>query len=157
MGAESITLIVEGVPAPKGSFRISSRGRGRRPIVRKDSAKTEAWEKSVAWEARHWMRGHERQPFTGRALSMSVYFRMPRPDGHYVHPAGKLIRKSKTDAVPSVKPDIDKLLRSTFDALEGILYDQDSRIVSVTAHKGYVSQDELPGAVITVEPYGDER
>jgi Holliday junction resolvase RusA-like endonuclease len=151
---ESITILVEGVPAPKGSFRISSRGRGRRPIVRKDSAKTEAWEQSVKWEASHWMRGHERRPFTDRALSMVVYFRMPRPSSHYVHPAGKLIRKSKADSVPSVKPDIDKLLRSTFDALEGVMYDQDSRIVSVKAHKGYVGQDETPGAVITIEPYG---
>lgn len=153
--SESVRIVVEGVPAPKGSFRISSRGRGRKPIVRKDSPKTEAWESSVKWGATHWMRGHGRTPFVGRALSLSVYFRLPRPDGHFVHAVhGALIRKSKLDINASVKPDIDKLLRSTLDALEGIVYDQDSRIVSVKAHKGYVKQDETPGAVITVEPYG---
>jgi Holliday junction resolvase RusA-like endonuclease len=153
---EYIRIIVEGVPAPKGSFRISSRGRGRKPIVRKDSPKTEAWEHSVKWEARHWMRGHGRAPFVDQALSVTVYFRMPRPDGHYVHPAGGLIRRSKADAVPAVQPDIDKLLRSTFDALEGEVYDQDSRIVSVMAHKGYVQEGEAPGAVITIERYGGD-
>jgi Holliday junction resolvase RusA-like endonuclease len=143
--SESVRIVVEGVPAPKGSFRISSRGRGRKPIVRKDSPKTERWERVVAQTAQVAMAGRAR--FVDVPLRVVVYFRMPRPLGHY----GKRgLLASKANAVPAVKPDIDKLLRSTFDPLEGIVFDQDSRIVEVLAHKGYVQDGETPGAVVTV-------
>jgi Holliday junction resolvase RusA-like endonuclease len=146
---EYIRIIVEGVPAPKGSFRISSRGRGRKPIVRKDSPKTDAWEERVAWAARAAMQG--KKQYANTPLAVTIYFRMPRPDGHYRHMS---IVSSKRAAVPCVKPDIDKLLRSTFDPMEGIVFDQDSRIIWVKAHKGYVQEGETPGAVITVEAQG---
>jgi Holliday junction resolvase RusA-like endonuclease len=149
-----IRVSVAGVPAPKGSFRISSRGRGRRPVVRKDSPKTEAWEVAVGWAARMAMRGQTM--FIDQALAVDVVFRLPRPRDHYVHPAGNLIRRSKDEAAPSVKPDIDKLLRSTLDPMEGLVYDQDSRVVVVTAEKRYVRSGEEPGATIRVGLRNDE-
>jgi Holliday junction resolvase RusA-like endonuclease len=152
----SIRVLVEGIPAPKGSFRISMRGRrtksGKlRPTVRKDSPATETWERLTGWAGRAAMT--DQDMLTGKALRVVAYFRMPRPDGHYYatgRNAGKL-RDGKRWAAACVKPDIDKLLRSTFDALEGIVYDQDSRIVSVEAHKGYVGPAETPGAVVTIQ------
>jgi len=143
-----IRISVEGVPAPKGSFRISSRGRGRRPSVRKDSPATEAWEQRVGWAARMAMRGQAM--FVDQALAFDVVFRLPRPDGHY----GALgLLPSKADAEASVKPDWDKLLRSTCDALQGLVYDEDSRIVRGVCEKRYVRPGEEPGAVIEVSIY----
>lgn len=37
----------------------------------------------------------------------------------------------------TVKPDLDKLIRATKDALKGILYDDDSQVVEVAATKNY--------------------
>jgi Holliday junction resolvase RusA-like endonuclease len=53
---------------------------------------------------------------------------------------------------PSVPPDIDKLLRSTFDGLKtaGVIED-DSRVVSVTAYKRYQSgKNDKTGALISI-------
>jgi Holliday junction resolvase RusA-like endonuclease len=142
-----IRVAVDGLPAPKGSFRISSRGRGRRPVVRKDSPKTEAWEVAVSWAARMAMRG--RTMFVDQPLHVRAIFMLPRPD----RDIGVRGLRAAALPVPSVKPDLDKLLRSTLDALESIVYDGDSRIVAIEASKVYAAAG-LPGAVIEVWPWG---
>jgi Holliday junction resolvase RusA-like endonuclease len=50
------------------------------------------------------------------------------------------------------KPDIDKLIRSTFDSMTGVLYRDDSQVVQVRATKVYVTSDEPAGAVIRIYP-----
>ena len=46
--------------------------------------------------------------------------------------------------------DIEKLVRSTNDALNGILFDDDRQVVSLIATKRYCENDELSGAIITL-------
>ena len=70
-------------------------------------------------------------------LRMRVDFYLPRP------------QRLKGER-PMVKPDIDKLLRSTFDAMEGIVYDNDSRVVSIETGKWYACEGVGEGAWITV-------
>lgn len=48
---------------------------------------------------------------------------------------------------PTVKPDLDNYIKSTLDALNGILWTDDARIVNLHAHK-YYSDD--PHIEITV-------
>ena len=49
-----------------------------------------------------------------------------------------------------MKPDIDKLQRSTLDALgEAGVWRDDSQVVDIRAWKSY-ADNETPGAVITV-------
>lgn len=43
----------------------------------------------------------------------------------------------KSRKYPSVKPDTDKLVRSTCDALTGVLYADDAQIVQLVATKNY--------------------
>lgn len=43
----------------------------------------------------------------------------------------------KSRVYPVVKPDCDKLARSIFDALEGIIYEHDAQIVRVVGEKRY--------------------
>jgi Holliday junction resolvase RusA-like endonuclease len=47
---------------------------------------------------------------------------------------------------------VDKLLRSTFDALTGVAFDDDRQVVTVNASKRYTVGDEPQGALITVTP-----
>lgn len=49
---------------------------------------------------------------------------------------------------PTVKPDLDNYIKSTLDALNGILWTDDARIVDLHAHK-YYSDD--PRIEITVK------
>jgi crossover junction endodeoxyribonuclease RusA len=52
----------------------------------------------------------------------------------------------------STTPDIDKVLRSTLDALvQAAVIVDDSRVQSVDARKLYATTDRPPGALIFVE------
>ncbi|HZJ30733.1 MAG TPA: RusA family crossover junction endodeoxyribonuclease [Vicinamibacterales bacterium] len=62
--------------------------------------------------------------------------------------AGKLAPSAP--ALPRGKPDIDKLARSTLDALSGIVFDDDARVASLELRKVYAAPGD-EGATITVE------
>ncbi len=144
----AIQIIVTGTPAPKGSPRVITRDRNgkylKKPRVLKDSKKTEAWHNLVAATARTAMRGRDR--FIKVALSVDVDFYFQRPGGHY----GKRGLRPSAPRRPKVKPDLDKLVRATMDPLEGIVFDQDSRIVAINAHKRYAELGASARAEITV-------
>jgi Holliday junction resolvase RusA-like endonuclease len=81
--------------------------------------------------------------FENMPLGVRVQFFILRP---------KSVSKKKR-YYPTVKPDLDKLQRSTFDGLtdSGIIAD-DSLIVNVEASKHYVSDSDEVGAYITIFP-----
>lgn len=141
-GMTGISFRVLGVPAPKGSFRISRKRGGKGFTVRKDSDKTETWERVVAASAKAelhaggWLARDP--PFVGVPLRARLTFYMPRPP-------------SCRRKAPMVKPDIDKLVRSTLDAMEGVAFDQDSRVVHLTASKTYATDLRPPGCWIELE------
>ena len=126
--SESITFTVNAVPAPQGSKRHVGRG-----ILVESSAKVGPWRDSVVFAARGVMRG--RGPFEG-AVAVSITFRLPKP---------KTVKRD----LPSVRPDLDKLARSTCDALTTaqVIVD-DAQICDLWVSKRY----GLPGATVTVGP-----
>jgi Holliday junction resolvase RusA-like endonuclease len=67
-------------------------------------------------------------------------FIMPRPKGHYR--SGKHAGEVKDGAppYPAVKPDAGKLARGTEDALTGIVWRDDSQIVTEVLTKRYGPQ-----------------
>lgn len=78
------------------------------------------------------------EPIEGE-VTLEVEFIMPRP------------KYMSGLTLPHIKrPDIDKLLRSTADALTGKAYKDDSQLTVVRATKRYAELDEQPGAEITV-------
>jgi Holliday junction resolvase RusA-like endonuclease len=48
-------------------------------------------------------------------------------------------------------PDLDKLQRSTLDALTGVLFKDDSQVCRILAMKCYCLEGELEGCEIVVE------
>lgn len=132
---------VDGIPAPKGSARaVIDRRTGRARLLASSSGRNErgqaSWAAAVGWAAKIAWAG--RPPFDG-PVGVDVTFYMPRP-------------KSVARALPEVKPDVDKLLRSTLDALSGIAFADDARVIAVEATKLYAN-DGQPGASIEVYPY----
>ena len=128
-----MTIIVHGTPAPQGSKRHVGRG-----VMVESSNKVKPWREAVKWAAI--------EALVGRGLDGPVTVEV---DFYFVHP-----KTGKRRPTHSVKPDIDKLLRSTFDALtDAGAFEDDSRIVSVQARKHYATQySPVPaGAVIRVE------
>lgn len=153
-----ITFAVVGTPAPKGSkssFVPINKHTGqpfRRPnggivvsTVDGNAPAVKAWHGDVALAAREAM--HGLPMFVGNPLGVAVVFRLVRPAGHF----GKRGLKPTAPRFPSVKPDLDKLLRATMDPLEGIVFDGDSRIARFEVTKVYCAPGEVAGADITVE------
>lgn len=90
----------------------------------------------------------------------SVVFTFERPAGHWGtgRNAGRL--KPSAPGRPERYPDLSKLLRSTEDALTGVAWSDDARVVEYgRLAKVYAGEDghalASPGAVIWVRPWQD--
>ena len=70
-------------------------------------------------------------------ISLNVTFYMPRPKKHYR--TGKYARLLKKDSPfwHSTKPDIDNLVKFVMDALQGMLWSDDCKIVRLETSKIY--------------------
>jgi len=53
------------------------------------------------------------------------------------------------------RPDLDNLLKSTFDGLVPALIENDAAIVKVSACKRYALPGEVPGATIVIQDEGE--
>ena len=139
-----MTITVHGQPAPQGSKRHVGRG-----VMIESSKKVKPWREAVKWAAVDVMDRSKREYGgfgQGEAFAGPVTVEV---DFYFTHP-----KTGKRRPTHSVKPDIDKLLRSTFDALKDAgVYEDDSRICSVVARKHYANEHSpVPaGAVIRVE------
>ena len=127
-------LHVRGIPAPKGSARAMLIGGRSRLIASSSNANARAqaawvnairsaWAKAVA-------------PLTGPCW-VNVLFHMPRPRGHYGTGRNSAKLKPSAPPRPTSFPDLDKLVRTTLDALTGLAFADDSQVVSIAAAKAY--------------------
>jgi Holliday junction resolvase RusA-like endonuclease len=89
-----------------------------------------------------------KSPLIKTPVRLSIVFLFLRPKGHY----GSKGLKPSAPAYHYTRPDVDKLQRSTFDALTGTLIHDDSLIVGCAAEKRYCVGEERPGAIITLIP-----
>jgi Holliday junction resolvase RusA-like endonuclease len=126
-----VSLSVTGDPASQGSHAIMN---GR--IVQVNSSKHKAWRKAIVQEAiatlpNDWVSIDE-------PCELIVNFYLPKP-------------KTVDRQLPSVSPDLDKLIRAVGDSLtdSGVVID-DSRIVRISARKLY-AEGIQPGATIQVK------
>jgi crossover junction endodeoxyribonuclease RusA len=135
MSETNFTISVTGDPASQGSHAIMN---GR--IVQVNSKKHKAWRTAIVNTC------IENLPEGWVALDepveLIVNFYMPKP-------------KTVDRPLPSVAPDLDKLVRAVGDALAiAGVYTDDSRIVRISARKLYAQGIE-PGATIEVRTVCD--
>lgn len=136
----AILVRVLGLPAPQGSKRAFVRG-GRAMLV-ESSAKVAPWRQDVKHAAMAAM--GDAPPFEG-PVRLAMTFLFPRPKGHM---GAKGVRPSAPLA-HTVRPDIDKLTRSTLDALTGVLFRDDSQVCGLSVSKVWCNVDaDRPGAII---------
>jgi Holliday junction resolvase RusA-like endonuclease len=132
-------IVVRDTPAPQGSKRHVGRG-----VMVEMSKNVKPWRESVRFEAQA-ARGLAHEPLSG-PVRCWVTFTVRKPAG------APKTRKTW----PAKRPDVDKLLRSTLDALgsAGVWLD-DAQVVDVRGVKVYPGEGvdalEVPGAVIDVE------
>jgi len=125
-------------PAPQGSKRHVGGGR-----MIESSAKVKPWREAVRQEALA-----TGVPITDQPIYISLSFSFQRPKGH---------RNAKGELRPSapkthiIRPDIDKLCRSTLDGLTGVLFTDDSQVAFMVASKNYTLPGELEGCRIEIK------
>jgi crossover junction endodeoxyribonuclease RusA len=141
---DSVTFRINGNPAPKGSFTRMPNGAMLPAGTRASRAKFDNWRNDCRMAAVEAM--GERQPWGG-CVRILVEFQLTYP---------RSIPKYKWGWWPNTKqPDIDKLQRSLFDALTGIVWADDSQVSFVTANKVYAWNDR-PGAIVVIDFMSDE-
>lgn len=158
-----IEIVVYGTPAPQGSKKFVGLAKSGRGILADDSKKTKPWREDVKLTAlgtqhaencnyerfrypteRECNCTRENNRFKG-PVCVEIYFTLVKPKS----------APKRTQTWPDKKPDIDKLCRSTLDALvtAGTIED-DARVVSLTAHKVFPGEHtwalHVPGARIRV-------
>lgn len=137
MNDEPVVIVIPGVPHGKGRPRFSSKSR-----TTYTPKATKAYEETVGRMATLEMRGKE-QLFGPLHMDMRAHFALP---SHW--------SKAKRDAAllglvqPTGRPDIDNLIKSVADGLQGIVYEDDSAIVSVACSKVYAAGDAFVVATI---------
>jgi crossover junction endodeoxyribonuclease RusA len=125
---------VVGLPAPQGSKRHVGNG-----VMIESSANVAPWRVSVAFHVRQAMIRDRHAGWTsGEPVFLIAAFYLTRP---------RTVRRD----VPSVRPDLDKLLRATLDGLttSGVVGD-DAQIVTIMTSKDYAADGDGPGAVLTL-------
>jgi Holliday junction resolvase RusA-like endonuclease len=136
---EAVTFVISGMPPqPQGSKRWLPNG-----VMVESCKQVKPWRYLVTQAAIA-----TGVPLMRGPVSLSVVFLFQRPKGHY----GAKGLKPSAPRFHMVRPDLSKVLRSTEDALTGVLYDDDARIVSTTMLKRYCVGNERPGALITIIP-----
>jgi Holliday junction resolvase RusA-like endonuclease len=122
-------FFVAGQPGTKGSARAFVRG-GRAIITNDAGEKAKCWAAKVTDAAREAMAGAA--PFDGPVV-VGIVFHLPRPQSHYLR--GQL--RASAPIYVTTKPDGDKLVRCSWDALTGVVFTDDSRIVEWSGSKVY--------------------
>jgi crossover junction endodeoxyribonuclease RusA len=137
-----IELYVHGHPAPQGSKRHVGRG-----IMVEASKRVQPWREAVVGEA---IRAGWNGTGLDEPLTVDLAFYFTRPQSHY----GKSGVKQSAPHVPARRSvgDIDKLVRSTLDALvQASVMSDDCLVVLLTARKRYATLVRPAGARIRID------
>lgn len=131
-----IQFQVLGTPVTQGSTRAFVVG--KRAIVTHDKRRPLMdWRADIAHAAQEAAQG--RFAARGTPVWVTASFRLQRPKS-----APKRVVR------PTTKPDVDKCARAALDALTGVLWADDSQVVSLLVTKHYAQADEPPGVAIDV-------
>lgn len=130
---KKLTIVIDGVPVPKGRPRFTKAGVAYTP------AKTRAYEKQAAIIADIGMRANGLKMFECPVTVMATAY-MPIPKS--------LSKKDRASAVagallPAKKPDVDNIAKAALDGLNGIVWRDDSLIVGLSIKKRYSEQPRL--------------
>lgn len=154
--SDPISFIVYGQPQPKGSargFAVQVKDASGRPvldqhghpkyraIVTSDNPSAKDWERSARVAAQTVAGGR----FFDGPVSVVIEIGVLRPASV----------SATRRPFPTVRPDLDKIMRNVFDAMNKVLFRDDAQVVSVAATKVYC--DGPAYARVTVSAYDGPR
>lgn len=125
-----LTAYIEGRAYPQGSKRHVGGGR----MIEQAGQNLKTYRQHVATVARL----KHRTPLDG-PVYIGVTFEFARPKAHYLR--SELRDGVSTYAYPCKRGDVDKLLRSTLDALTGVWIHDDAQVVHVSGIVRWAAYD----------------
>lgn len=142
-----IQFSVAGVPVPQGSKRHVGNG-----IMIESAKNLKPWRAEVRAEAIAAMAQFGLTPATG-PVRLECEFTFSRPKSHYR--TGKRANELREDMpiYKASKPDISKLVRAVEDAMTGVVWVDDSQVVTLVGEKAYVDRGDFLGVCISVTEY----
>lgn len=137
-----VLFMVPGIPVPKKRPRVMKTGISFTP------KETEVYENLIRMAFKQKYSGQE--PTEG-ALQVIMTFTFPIPASAK---RKKLPDKIKEGDYFFRRPDIDNLLKTVLDALNGVAFKDDSQVVMMAARKVYGA---IPGAMISIRSMVNNR
>lgn len=138
-----VEFFVPGIPQPGGSkkaYFVKALGRA---VITDTNPKVKDWRATVAQCA-----SEVAKELLDGPLCVRFDFVLPRSKGHFGSGKNSGSVKASAPQFPTGRPDATKLVRSTEDALKGILWRDDSQIVTQAATKRY---GDKPGCLIRIK------
>ena len=136
----SVSFFVPGQPVGKGRPRAFRTGKGIRMHT---PEKTASYESLVATAAHGAMRGAT--PIQGAChVQMDIRLMVPLSWS-----ARKRNQALDGQILPTKKPDMDNVLKAVFDAINGIVWQDDVQVIQVQASKRYSA---IPGVAVVIKP-----
>jgi crossover junction endodeoxyribonuclease RusA len=124
---DKISFTVLGKAQPQGSMKAFMIG--GKPRLTSDNTKMKPYRQQVGWSA---LDARTAAGYSGlfaeKHIAVGVEFKF-----YFAKPPS--ISKKRRHMI--VKPDADKICRSTIDAMTGIMYADDAQIISLSASKEY--------------------
>jgi len=148
MPKTTFAFTVEGLPAPAGSKTVGHTKAGH-AYVYPACKRTKAWMELVRTIAA--IEYGKRQLMTG-AIELKCNFYFKRPKSHYRTGRFRFSLREDAPLYHLTVPDLTKLVRAIEDALKGVIWTDDSHVVSQHNSKQY-SHSSLPGAVVTITEF----
>ena len=145
-----ISFFVPGIPKPGGSKIPGVNRTTGKSFVRPACKDVKGWMQTVAYFAYN---AYKDEILTGPIKLMMTFF-MPRPKSHYGTGRNAGVLKLTAPYWHISMPDRTKLLRSTEDALKGIIWKDDSQVCAGETKKIY---SERTGVLIEIEPLGAQK
>lgn len=155
----AIEFTVLGTPTPQGSKRPFVRG-GRAILVEERKEGIDTWRGDVVRAACDALNARDPQHFADTSgplfdgpVVVDIEFRFTRPKGHWRTGRNAHLLRDSAPPYPLTK-DVDKLQRSTFDAITtASVWRDDALVVDVHARKAWADH-ERPGATIRIATPG---
>ena len=138
----TVVFEVIGTPVAKARPRVVRTKTGVRTYT---PGKTAAWESRVRGEAVKAMRGQE--PMEGPVkLVVGVIFEPPASWSAWQRGAAMEGRVAHTG-----KPDLDNIVKAVKDAMNGVVWGDDSQVIGVSAWKEYGSEAKVGIMVVPID------
>lgn len=136
-----LSFVIYAKPEPQGSTKAVVPPGWTRAVITSDNKELKSYRHVVAWVAKTAMRDAGLTMIPADVpVRLTARFYLAKPPS-----------VPKKRWAPVVKPDLDKLLRATFDALAGIVYERDQQVISARADKFYGLPERVEIEVETIE------